>query len=390
MAADRKLRILQVVPNYFPAVRYGGPIVSVHELSKALVNRGHEVQVFTSSMDGPNDLVDYENRQVLLDGVAVRYFRVPSLRRLCWCPAMKTALREELPDFDVVHLNSVFLWPTWAAAREAKAAGVPFILSPRGMLGHEVIRRKSRWVKTAWIRLIERQTLREAAAIHVTAELEAEELRALGLPAPNVTCIPNGVSAPPGPAGLNQGPFAGLPQPYALFLSRISWKKGLDRLIRAWKLVPGLTLIIAGNDEENYVPQLLALAEREGVSDRVQFVGPASNEDKWALYANAAMFILPSYSENFGNVVAEAMIMACPVIVTPEVGLADFVRRHGAGLVAEGEPASLAAAINGLNGDSALRSRYGAAGRRAAQQSLTWNAVAGQIAQLYEAVAAGA
>src|SRR4029077_18421494 len=111
------------------------------------------------------------------------------------------------------------------------------------------------------------------------------------------------------------------------------WKKGLDRVIKSWKWIPHLTLIIAGNDEENYLPQLAALAADEGVSHRVCFVGEVSDEYKWALYETAKMLVLPSYSENFGNVVAEAMAVACPVIVTKEVGIASLVLEAGAGVV---------------------------------------------------------
>src|ERR1019366_4528647 len=151
----RKLRILQVVPTYFPAVRYGGPIRSVHFLGKALVERGHEVHVFTSSMDGPNDLDVPLAIPVNMDGVLVHYFPVSWARRLCWCPTMQSALKRETASFDLLHLHSVFQWPTWAAARAAHAPDVPYVVSPRGMLGQEVIRRKSQWVKSAWIRLIE-------------------------------------------------------------------------------------------------------------------------------------------------------------------------------------------------------------------------------------------
>jgi glycosyltransferase involved in cell wall biosynthesis len=387
--ALRKLRILHVVPNYYPAVRYGGPIRSVHALSAALVQMGHEVHVFTSSMDGPVDLDVPEGTPVNLDGVLVRYFRVPFLRRLCWCPSMHTALEAEVSSFDVVHLHSVFLWPTWAAARAAEAAGTPYVVSPRGMLGMEVIRRKSRIVKSAWIRLIEHKTLRRSSAVHVTSDLEGSEILALGLKVPKLCCVPNGVSCPTHYSNLDKGPFSTLRRPYALFLSRISWKKGLDRLIRAWKWVPDLSLLIAGNDEEDYLPQLTALAEAEGVSDRVRFLGPVADEHKWALYENAAMFILPSYSENFGNVVAEAMAVACPVIVTQEVGLASLVLETGAGVVAEGEPTLLAKAINELTSDEIKRKRFGLAGQRAVKTRLSWDAVAAQIYEVYRSVIPG-
>jgi len=260
------------------------------------------------------------------------------------------------------------------------------MVSPRGMLGADVIRRKSRFVKTAWIRLIEQKTLRESAAVHITSELEGEEIRSLGLKLPQLRCVPNGVSSPANPSSLEQGPFAQLPRPYALFLSRISWKKGLDRLIKSWKWVPNLTLIIAGNDEENYLPQLTALACSEGVLDRVRFIGEVSDVHKWALYENATMFILPSYSENFGNVVAEAMAVACPVVVTKEVGLASLVLETGAGVVADGEPALLAKAVNELRTDEVRRKRLGSAGRQAVRERLSWDAVAAQLTAVYRSV----
>jgi glycosyltransferase involved in cell wall biosynthesis len=105
-------------------------------------------------------------------------------------------LRQTIHTFDVVHLHSVFLWPTWMAARIAFSADKPYFLSPRGMLVNDLIKRKSHWVKAAWVHLIERHTIARAAGVHVTSELEAAELRALGFILPDVTCVPNGVQWP--------------------------------------------------------------------------------------------------------------------------------------------------------------------------------------------------
>jgi glycosyltransferase involved in cell wall biosynthesis len=378
-----RLRILQVVPSYYPAVRYGGPIRSVHSLSQALVERGHEVQVFTSSMDGAHDLDVPENVPVHLDGVRVRYFRVPFLRRLCVSPSMQRVLRDEIHRFDLLHLHSSYLWFTAAAARVANQARVPFIVSPRGMLGATVVRRKNRLIKLAWIRLFERRNLIDSAAVHVTSEFEEAELRALGLSVPRFWRVPNGVSWPRRHLSLPECQFPELPRSYALFLGRISWKKGLDRLIRAWRLVPDLSLVIAGNDDEDYLPKMMTLARSEGVADRLTVLGPVSDEQKWSLYENAMMFLLPSYSENFANTVAESMSMGCPVIVTPEVGLATMVRESGAGLVCSGEPRALAHSINELRTNEVARRRCGAAGRRTAEGRLSWSAVAAEMEQLY-------
>lgn len=380
----RKFRILQVVPTYFPAVRYGGPIRSVHDLSKALVARGHEVHVFTSSMDGPNDLDVPLCTPVNVDGVQVHYFPVRWLRRLHWCQSMHPALEREVASFDLVHLHSVFLWPTWAAARAAHAAGVPYIVSPRGMLGREVVRRKSRWVKSAWIRLIEQKTLRDAAGLHVTAELERQEIESIGLRLPEIFCVPNGVSCPDGHVSLWAGPYADITQPYALFLSRIDPKKGLDRLLAAWQWVLGATLIIAGNDETGYKKKLEQIALNHQVGARIRFIGMVSDEHKWALYEHATMFILPSYSENFGNVVAEAMAMGRPVIVTPEVGIASLVRESGAGMVVDGTPRTLAAAIRALMEDPTNRRLMGERGQIAVRRHLSWESVAIRMEDMYK------
>jgi glycosyltransferase involved in cell wall biosynthesis len=383
---NRRLRILQVMPTYFPAVRYGGPIRSVHALSKGLVDRGHEVHVFTSSMDGPLDLTVPEQTPVDLDGVLVHYFRVPFFRRLCWCPSMRSALKARISSFDVMHLHSVFLWPTWSAARIGKSAGVPYLVSPRGMLGRTVINGKSRLVKSGWIRLIEQKTLLDSSGLHVTADAETVEIKALGLRLPEIFCVPNGVNWPARHSSLTDGPLSGVPKPYALFLSRIDWKKGLDRLIEAWKWVPDLTLLIAGNDEQGYQRKLEQLADDHQVRDRIRFLGPVSDEHKWALYENALMFVLPSYSENFGNVVAEAMAMGCPVVVTPEVGLANLVKESGSGVVTDGAPRPLAETIRSLLQDQPRRRLMGDRGRFTARRHLSCESSAIQMEAVYRRI----
>src|SRR6202012_5981867 len=112
-------------------------------------------------------------------------------------------------------------------------------------------------------------------------------------------------------------------------------------------------------DAEGYQPQLERLAQSLGLASRIHFIGPVSDQHKWALYEQAEMFLLPSFSENFAMVVAEAMGVGCPVIVTPEVGLARFVESVGAGIVTSNEPARLAEAVNSLLADPARRRELG-------------------------------
>ncbi|HSS76410.1 MAG TPA: glycosyltransferase, partial [Thermoanaerobaculia bacterium] len=286
-----------MVPTYVPAWRHGGPILAVHGLCRALAARGHAVTVLTTDVHGEGRLDVPLGQPVDVEGVEVRYFPVRS-RRLYFSSSLGQAARELTRRCDLVHLHSVFLWPTSAVARMAERAGVPYVVSPRGMLVPELMRRRSRWRKLAWMRLFERRTLERAAALHVTSELEATEAGRLNLHLPPVFVVPNGVDpgawdsdettlSPSVRAVLSNGPFV-------LFLGRLSWKKGLDRLLPAMAQVPGLCLAVAGNDEEGLTAGLEGLARECGISERTVLLGPVHGADKAALLHRTLALVLPS------------------------------------------------------------------------------------------------
>lgn len=382
------MRLLHVVPTYLPAWRHGGPILAIHGLCKALVARGHEVTVFTTDVHGEGRLDVPLGTPVWLDDVEVRYFPVlRALRRLYVSPGLAVALRAEVPRFEVVHLHSVFLWPTAAAARRAEQSGVPYVLSPRGMLVGEMIRTHGRWRKLAWLLLAERRTIERAAALHLTSDLEAAEAEALDLPLPPRIVVPNGIDSAPWNGDLSTlSPAVRAvveKPPFLLFLGRLSWKKGLDRLIPALAGVPRVLLAIAGNDEGEILPVLRKLAQDSGVADRVRFLGAVHGADKAALLHRAAALVLASRSENFGNVVLESWDAGRPVAVTPEVGLAATVREVGGGIVAAGD---LGTALCDLLADPARLDAMGRRGEAAVRSRFGWPAVAGAMEALYERV----
>lgn len=382
------MKLLHVVSSYLPAVRYGGTIVSVHGLCRALVDRGHDVHVYTTSVDGRCDSDVPHDQPVDIDGVKVWYFRSRGLRRIYRAPDLAKALAAHAGEFDVIHTHAIYLWPLWVAARAARRAHVPYVVSPRGMLERDLVGTKNPLMKGIWIAAIERHNLERAAAIHVTSAREAAEAEAFGFKLPVVREIPNGFTRdetadqPRSPA-IDAIVGGG---PYVLFLGRVNWKKGLDRLIGALARVPGIRLVIAGNDEEDYRAVLEPLAARLEVSSRIEFAGSVHGADKAALLANARVLILPSYSENFGNVVIEAMAAGCPVIVSKDVGLAETIQATRAGLVVDGDPDTLSAAMVRLLGDADLRRELGERGRTVAHERFSWPIVAEQMEHLYATV----
>lgn len=387
---DEPLRLLHVVPTYLPAVRYGGPIRSVHALCRALASAGHDVHVFTTSVDGPGDSDVPLLRPVDVEGVKVTYFPSRRLRRLYWSPPMRRALAAAVGRFEVVHLHAVYLWPIWAAARAARAHGVPYVISPRGMLVPELIRRKSRWIKSAWIALVERANLERAAAIHTTSAVEARHLAGFGWRLPPIVTIPHGVDDPP-PAAPTP-PSADIAaaiahKPLVLAFGRISWEKGLDRLLAALPLAPAARVVIAGDDADGHAAALAGQARALGVADRVSIVARhVEGADKEALFAAARVFAMTSLSENFGLAAFEAMRRGLPVLATPDVGMSEIVRESGAGCVIDPAPASIAAELAVMLADAEGSRAMGEAGRAHVMAHYGWSSVGRRMAELYASV----
>ncbi len=385
------MRILHVTPYYYPALRYGGPVRSVHGLCRSLVGLGHDIQVFTTDLDGPSRIERPRGVPVDVAGVKVWYFRSAYCRKLFFAPAMGRELARQVKEFDLLHIHTFFSYPTYMAASAAVKNNIPYILSPRGMLVKDLVRRKSRLVKSAWIQLYGRRAVERAARIHVTTDLEEEELRRFRFKLPEVSIIPVGVDMEDTSAGTG-GPVSpaiealARKKPLLLFLGRVNWKKGLDRLIPALRHLEGAHLAVAGNDDDDYQNQLDRLASRNGVSGRLTFTGPVYGEEKRLLFGAADVFVLSSYSENFGIAVLEAMAAGLPVVVTPEVGLSREVEEAGAGSVLNGDPGVLGPGIKALLDDPVRLKEMGERGRELAARRFAWSGIAREMEKVYQQV----
>ncbi|MCW5733938.1 MAG: glycosyltransferase [Enhydrobacter sp.] len=386
------MRLLHVVPTYLPALRYGGPIRSVHALCRALAAQGHVADVFTTNVDGPGNSDVPLERAVDLEGVSVTYFRSPLLRRLYWSPAMERALRARIANYDLVHIHAIYLWPTSMAARVARKHDVPYVVSPRGMLVPELIRRKNRWVKEAWLRLLDRSNLEHAAAVHTTSAIEAHHVASFGWSLRRVVTVPHGVDDPPSSIGQAISPdisaaIAGAPP--ILAFGRISWEKGLDRLLEALPRVPNARLIIAG-DDGGHAATLAEKARLFRVDKRVTIIArQIGGADKEALFAAAALFAMTSLSENFGLAAFEAMRRSLPVLTVPDVGMSEIVRDANAGAVVAPSPEGIAEGLQALLADRAASREMGQRGRERVVTEYGWDAIATRMSDVYRSAIEG-
>jgi glycosyltransferase involved in cell wall biosynthesis len=298
---------------------------------------------------------------------------------------MQAALELSIRSYDLVHVHSVYLWPTNMAARCAHAADVPYVVSPRGMLVPELVAMKSSLIKSAWLTWIESETLAHAARVHMTSTRELQDARRLALPLPSPCIVPNGVRGPEVDwqsevsTRVHTSRSAG---PYVLFLGRVHWKKGLPLTLRALAGTD-MQLVICGPDDEGYTPELLRIAQDAGVADQVRFEQEVRSADKWALLAGARCVVLASDNENFGNVVPEAMWMGVPLVVSDHTGASDIVQAADCGFVCPREEHALRQALMALWNEPSQASTLGENGRLYAQRELTWTAVARRMAEHY-------
>jgi len=241
------------------------------------------------------------------------YHVLPFVRRLGISPRMRRALAKAAKTAQIMHNHSLWMLPNIYPASAVKGTDCRLITSPHGNLSEYMLSR-SRWVKKAVWALGQGSVLRNSACLHATAEIEYRDIRWKGLSAP-VAIIPHGIEIPS-----EQKRFKPTGEPRRLlFLSRIHPTKGIDILLRAWARIeiqyPGWELQIVGPDSGEYFLQMQELAKDLRI-ERVAFPGPAYGHEKNQVYGSAELFVLPTHSENFGLVVAEALAHGVPSIVT--------------------------------------------------------------------------
>jgi glycosyltransferase involved in cell wall biosynthesis len=360
--------------------RTGGPAASVTALCRALAPR-HEVCLLTG--DGPL----HADVRALAGTVRVRVEPLGPYAFAHWSPRFAAACREEAARAEVVHDHGVWLHTNWSSAAAALGADRPLVRSPRGMLSPWALSR-SRLRKGVLWRLRERSNFERASTVHATSALEQAELRALGIEAP-IACIGNGIDT--------EGSFArsrlqALKLPLeagerrrVVFLSRLDVKKGLDLLQDAWAALPSplpVELLVAGSGDASMAARVRRWAQTQG-GPPARYVGAVEGDAKFKLLANAFLFVLPSRSENYGMVVAEALAAGTPVVTTDRTPWTNLAAR-GCGWTIEPTVAALATALReALALDEDARARMGQSARQLIESEHSLAATAGCFEDLY-------
>lgn len=387
-------RILVVNPCYHPARRYGGPVTSLHALCRAMVARGANVTVFTTTADGPDDLPVPTGRDVDVDGVRVVYFPVTRPRSYFRSPELGAALRARVGAFDLAHISWLYCYPTLRASRECARQGVPYLLAPRGMLDPYSIALKGTLKKKLYLSLVESQHLRHAAAVHFTSEAEREQAVEAGWHVRSVV-VPNGVALAASAVPANPNPLlARFPQlagrRVVLVLGRVNYIKGLDLLARAWPgvvaRVPNAHLLVVGPDDHGYGATMRAEIPAAVRDSSVTFTGMLTGIDKDAALALSELLVCSSYNESFGMAVVEAMACAKPVVVTDRVNICGEIVRANAGIVVPCAATALARGIMTLLDDRARARQMGANGETLVRSHFAVDAVAAQMMQVYRSI----
>jgi glycosyltransferase involved in cell wall biosynthesis len=406
------LKILQIVPSI--SLVYGGPSQMVKGLSQALASQGVEVTVLTTDSNGDSGQPPLEvplNQPVFEDGYQIRYFHCSGFRRYKFSLELLRWLWENTTEFDLAHIHALFSPVSTAAATIARYKKLPYILRPLGTLDPADLQKKRR-LKQVYAALLERHNLAGASGIHFTSAQEAKISERFGTSSTDII-IPLGVRPPQSVNPLILPDQRGTKTisrenssscqvrhqlgisddlPLLLFMSRIDPKKGLNLLIPALEklLQEGLRfqLVLAGTNPQDpdYEKQILEQIKASVLAENTTITGFVSGELKQDLLQAADLFVLPSYYENFGIAVAEAMVAGTPVVISDQVHIWEEISNAEAGWVCACEIDNLTLVLQEALQDVEQRKRRGENAQAYALKYYSWEVIAQQMIQTYKQI----
>lgn len=366
------MKILHCIPDL--NLSSGGPSLSVWSLVTGLRRLNIDVDIVTyESQDG--------NDKMIGESLFVKTIPSPRFRRFGYSVSLKNFLQNS--SYEIFHGHSLWQYSVHAMAKTARKKNLPYIIAPRGTLEPWSLK-VGKCKKKLVLALYQRNDLAKAACIHATASMEAENIRKLGFKNP-IAVIPNGIdiseySLKPETIKKEKNTI--------LFLSRIHPKKGIENLIEAWyqtnkTLRQNWQIEIVGNGVKNYIASLQKLIETKGLQEEIKIIGPQYGSAKLKAYHQADLFVLPTYSENFGMVVTEALSCGVPVITTKGTPWEELNTYNAGWWIDIGVQPLVEVLQKALCLSEEQRQQMGQNGRKLVEEKYSIEAVAAQMIQLY-------
>jgi glycosyltransferase involved in cell wall biosynthesis len=318
---SRKLatvKILHITPSYKPAFVYGGPIISIAQLCEAEVALGQVVKVSTTLANGVEEL---RLNKDTIEGVSVSYYQRWTGDHSHFSPGLLRRIFMQAPNYDIVHIHSWWNLVTIPAVFLAWIRGVKPILSPRGMLSPYTLNQSR--LKRYFHQIIGKWLLQNTI-LHATSQQELMEALEV-VPGWRHFVLPNIIELPE--PGQYQAKSSNSDVFQIIFLSRIHPKKGIEFLLAVLaQLEIPFHVQIIGEGELEYTSHLKQIAKSYGIDTKLDWLGWKEGAEKFEYLANSDLFVLPSYNENFANVVLESLSVGTPVMISNQVGLSDYVQ----------------------------------------------------------------
>ena len=382
------MKILQIVPSI--SLIYGGPSQMVLGLAPALARQDVKVTILTTDSNGDTGQKPLDvtlNSPIKQDDYEIIYFKCSPFRRY------------NAGEYDLAHIHALFSPVSSTAAAVCRAKKLPYILRPLGTLDPADLQKK-RQLKLFYAALLERPNINKAAAIHFTSEQEAKvshrfdvNTKDLVIPLGVKDCkdVKMSVSNQCRDIKNNVSKF-NIPDnvPKILFMSRIDPKKGLDILIPALEklLSEGLSFhfVLAGTNPQdpNYEQKIKSQIQASSLNKYTTITGFVTGELKSALLESADLFVLPSYYENFGIAVAEAMVAGIPVVISDQVHICQDISGSESGWVGKTNIESIADLLREALKYPEERQRRGLLARKFALLNYSWDAIAQKIVEAYQ------
>lgn len=353
----------------------GGPSRSVPNLARYLAQEGIDVSLKSIG----SSAVSVKNDGYVLELYPHGGTLVGLLKAIA---KMRSALSKQVLEHvgtSIIHDQGIWLLNNHAAVGVAKSTKTPLILSTRGMLEPWAINHKGFKKKFAW-HLYQKSDLNSVSLFHATSQQEAEHILDSGFRKP-VAIVPNGVDVPP----WRQRALSNDGRKTILFLSRIYPVKGLLNLVGAWEKIKDheWKIVVAGPDEAGHKNEVMRAVDAAGLQDCFEFVGPVDNDEKWNWFFNADLFVLPSFTENFGIAVAEALACGVPVITTTGTPWQELISHKCGWWINIGVEPLADALREAIALTDNERSDMGLRGRALVEQSYSWAKVGKGMAEVY-------